>query len=371
MEPTENTGEYKYDSNSISEKLRDMTDKYSDPHVKSRKEFIEVEVYEIDSEMPYESIDLHVESYEEFVMSMPVLKGSFGRAGGYIHSGPTCIKLTESHEKPLFKYFEVDLDVLSKFVWPDQGPSKGFFGVLTQHGGIYVKNILTSGNIDVEMNIPIGDISLLEFLDKIFHGKIPVDCSLFLQILLQKDFKNKEITLGLGPSADGGIDTHAHIAKLDIGHYSTKDVTLQALLQKSSCIAKSQWVIRTGLDQYLGMTTDGPKVNSDLEWRTHMSNGINRWIRDDDNLCFEGTLLQQAMHGLYIADVMVHCKENDITIDADQIKFVANQLESILSFSNSFMDSMNETLEKLLINTCVFDRGAEDISPRIRVEEVD
>ena len=119
------------------------------------------------------------------------------------------------------------------------------------------------------------------------------------------------------------------------------------------------------------MTTDGPKVNSDLEWRTHMSNGINRWIRDDDNLCFEGTLLQQAMHGLYIADVMVHCKENDITIDADQIKFVANQLESILSFSNSFMDSMNETLEKLLINTCVFDRGAEDISPRIRVEEVD
>jgi len=274
MQLSETPVEYKYDSNSLTEKLRDMTDKYIDPN-----------------------------------------------------------------EKPLVKDFEMEPSILSKFVWPDQTLSKIFFGILAQHGGTYVKNTLVPGNIDVEMTIPIGEISLLEFLDKIFQGRIPADCSLFLQILLQKDFKNRNVTLALGLSADAGIDVHVHTAELEIGRYTVKDVTLHSLLRNSSCTAKSQWVIKTGLDQYLGMTRNGPKIYSDLEWRTHMANGINSWLRDDELLCFNGTLLQQAMYGLNVANVQIHCQDNVITIDVDQIRFNGNQLTSILS-SPYFFDKI-------------------------------
>jgi len=236
------------------------------------------------------------------------------------------------------KNFEVEQSILSKFVWPDQSLSIGFFGILARHGGVYIRNIRDARNIDVEMIINIGEISLLDFLVNIFNGQIPADCSLFLQILLQKDFKNRNVTLALGLSADAGIDVHAHVAGLKIGHYSTKDVTLHSLLQKSTCTAKSQWVIKTGMDQYLGMTKNGPKFHSDLEWRTHIADGINDWIRDVEKCFSDDTLLQRALRGLTIVDIQIHCQDNGITIDANQIRFNANVMESILSH-NASIDS--------------------------------
>lgn len=236
--------------------------------------------------------------------------------------------------KLCLKNFEVDISVLSKFVWPDLAPSVGFFGVLARHGGVYIRNMLESGNVDLEMEINIGDICALDFLTNIFGGKIPVDCSLFLQILLQKDFKNRIITLRLGPLADVEISVHAKVRGLQIGYYMTKDITLHSLLQKSPCIAKSQWVIKTVLDQYLGMTRNGPEIHSDLEWRTHMADGINYWLRDDDKLCVSGSMLQQAMRGLAVVNVQIHCDDNGITIDADQIIFNGGLLTSLFSYDN-------------------------------------
>jgi len=240
-------------------------------------------------------------------------------------------------QKPPMKDFEIDPSLLSKFVWPSDNIVSEFFEVLAHHGGSYEFSI---ENFKIEMTFPIANIPLMDVFSKIFTGKIPVDCSLFMQILLYKDIKNGVLTFGIGETlGDIIIGTFAMDANLDVGYYCLKDSKLNSLLSTSLCNAKGQWVIRTDADKYLGMTMVGPKILSDLEWRTRLANGINEWIIDCPKLMVKSkNKFEATMIGLTMDKIKDHCQIHNITINADQMIFNPNPFKALMTAHNIPVD---------------------------------
>jgi len=170
--------------------------------------------------------------------------------------------------------FHVDKETLSKFVWGQSGVYSGFFKVLAGHGGVFVFNDCSfPDHLRIEMTFLVGSRPLLERLGEIFGGQIPVDCSLFLQVLLQGHSTNTTVRFASGRVSTLNMLTlakehHASIFYFRVGHEK-----IDTLLRESSCSAKGQWVVRLGNDRFLG-----PQILSATEWKTEIASDINKWI---------------------------------------------------------------------------------------------
>jgi len=242
--------------------------------------------------------------------------------------------------KNTMKNFEIDSSLLSRFVWPLVNIFHEFFDVLSRNGGTYLEKKLKMGEVKVELKFPIAEIPLIDVLSKIFNGKIPVDCSLFMQILLYKDIKNGCPTFGVGGTlGDIIIGSFASYDNLDVGYYDVKDLTLRSLLSNSLCDSKGEWVIRTDTDKYLGMTKEGVKSLSDLEWRTHLANGINSWVSNRNYLIANSdNPLEIIMIELTISKIKLHCQDHNIMINTDQIVFNPNPFKALMAAHNIPVD---------------------------------
>lgn len=97
-----------------------------------------------------------------------------------------------------------------------------------------------------------------------------------------------------------------------MGYICPLDKEIASHLQKAATMDKGQWVIKVGIDQYLGLSIDGPRIFSLEVWANRMMKGIEEFVRTPID-----SMVQTALRGL------LHCwmilgKMNDWTIYYEQ-----------------------------------------------------
>lgn len=167
-------------------------------------------------------------------------------------------------------------DMFEIFQWCSTDLISDLFDVLANNGGVYNLN-----RVDlqmVEMIFPLNGKSVVEALCPLFkRGYIPVDCSLFVQIVLQMNLGLKYLTLSVGLLASINIDIHSKMTHRRVHLIRAENDELHAILQKTACNDKAQWVLSMGNDQYIGMTPMGPHIKSELDWKTHIAVAVQRY----------------------------------------------------------------------------------------------
>ncbi len=170
----------------------------------------------------------------------------------------------------------VEADLFEIFEWCSTDLISGFFEVLAKNGGTYMLN-----RVDlqmVEMIFPLNGKSPVEALCPLFkRGYIPVDCSLFVQIVLQMNLGLKHLTLSVGLLATINIDMHSKLSHRTVSLIRAENDELHAILSKTACNDKAQWVLSMGNDQYVGMTATGPQMKSATEWKTFIAAAIQSY----------------------------------------------------------------------------------------------
>lgn len=161
-----------------------------------------------------------------------------------------------------------------------------FFDVLVCHGGKYEKKYVEKQ--ELLFSLKIGDKTLFQFLRDIFEDKIPVDCSLYIQVVLQKDCKNCVVSFGIGVTAEVIIE-ECNDRKLPVSYFHPNDPIIASELMYSSCNSKGQWVIAGGNRGLMtGMTEDGPVTKSLEEWKSYLRTQVRLWL-DNKRCCRDST----------------------------------------------------------------------------------
>lgn len=171
---------------------------------------------------------------------------------------------------------EENKDSPSGFVWAgaNGGSVLNFFGGLIKNGGKYVVDDPKARKILCSFDV--GDNTLFQTLRKIFKDTIPVDCALYAQVILQKDYKNTTAFFGIGLYAD--IILGQCNSELQALYFQPEDSNIASALMTTTCDSKGHWVVRSRDDRMIGMTPNGPVAKSAEDWSTYLTKEVTTWL---------------------------------------------------------------------------------------------
>jgi hypothetical protein len=185
-----------------------------------------------------------------------------------------------------------------------------FFRTLSHHGATYVKNDPAAREIII--SLPLDDEPLFTCLRRIFKNRIPVDCSLYVQIILQKDMRNCNVAFGIGIFAE--VILVSCSGKLGARYYYPANQSINKILATSSCEAKGQWVVVTPRGSLVGMTSSGPLTLTDAEWSAHIADGINKWLEPSG-----ARSLEQIKKNIAAIQIEIIMRDESVKITKDTI----------------------------------------------------